>query len=224
VKVALLGVGKTGSKVLALHDRVTAFNRANPVTLEKLVDHDVVISFLPGPAFYDLLDLLVATKLPVITGSTGFTWPENFNLVLEQRNLLWIKSHNFSLGMNIIENMIKQMKQLHTLYPEAEFKLQESHHQHKVDAPSGTALNWQQWLGIDLEISSIREGDTVGIHELTFESPLEKILLKHTAKDRSLFAYGALWAAKVIHSQNLSLKGLIPFNNLVETYLTKKEF
>ncbi len=206
-----------------MHDQVTVFNRANPVTLDRLQGHDVIISFLPGEAFLNVLDLLLATKIPVVTGSTGFTWPENFNQYLVERKLTWIRSHNFSLGMNVIESMIKQMQSLIKLFPEAQFKIAETHHVQKVDAPSGTAVSWKDWLGLNVAITSHRVGDTIGDHELTFESAEEKITLTHQAKDRSMFAYGALWTAKFIYNKNIHDYGLIPFNTLVQTYLTQKE-
>ena len=74
-KYALLGAGRTGGKVLELvneQEEVFVFNTQNPTNLEELKEVDPIISFLPGPAFLDYLDLLVYTRKPVITGSTGF--------------------------------------------------------------------------------------------------------------------------------------------------------
>ena len=76
-KIALLGRGKTGSKVLEVNSQnsITVFHRENPPTYEKLKDHDVILSFLPGDAFLEMIPLLVETQKPVVTGSTGLSWP-----------------------------------------------------------------------------------------------------------------------------------------------------
>ena len=72
MKIALLGKGKTGSKILELNSEVTAFDRSNIPTFEKLINFDVIISFLPGEVFSELIPVLLETKKPVVTGSTGF--------------------------------------------------------------------------------------------------------------------------------------------------------
>lgn len=217
MRIALLGAGKTGSKVAKIHDDVVIFNTKNPPKLEELQKCDVVVSFLPGEAFLDHLDLLIESKLPVATGSTGFDWPEDIDQRLKENQLSWIRAHNFSLGMNVVREMIKQMSTLAKLFDDGSFSIHDIHHVHKKDSPSGTALSWKQWLNEEVNITAKREGDVVGYHHLEFDSADEKITLVHEAKDRSIFARGAVWAAKILTEDDSLEKGLLDFNEVVKT-------
>lgn len=202
MKIALLGTGRTGSKVLEIagKDQVIGFDESNIPTLDKLKNCDVAISFLPGPAFGKYMDLLTESGLPVAVGSTGFVWPEDTDQKLKAAKLTWIKSSNFALGMNLIRAMIKSLSKASKLFDEYEFSIEEIHHIHKKDSPSGTALTWQDWLGSEIEISSKREGDNPGFHKLTLKTPYEDISIDHQSKDRRIFAQGALWTARRLHS------------------------
>jgi 4-hydroxy-tetrahydrodipicolinate reductase len=221
MKIALLGKGRTGSKVLELatNDNVTVFDLDNPISADKLTGHDVIISFLPGEVFKDYLHLLADTKIPVITGSTGFDWPENFNKQLQENKVSWIYGHNFALGMNVVKIMIEKMSLLKELFNDFETKIHEVHHVHKKDAPSGTAIHWSDWFGGTHHITSDRTGDVVGFHEITFDSATEQIKLTHEAKDRAIFAQGALWAANLVTKNTNIPAGLNQFNEVVRDYL-----
>lgn len=200
-KYALLGAGKTGGKVLELvneQEEVIVFNTQNPPTLDKLTEVDAVISFLPGPAFLEYLDLLIESGKPVITGSTGFDWPVDTEEKLKKKNSTWIKTHNFALGMNVIRPMIEYLQMAGNLFPEAKYKMHEVHHTKKLDAPSGTALSWKDWLDRPVEITHDRIGDVVGDHELTIRTEFEEITIKHRSLDRKIFASGALWATRYL--------------------------
>lgn len=215
MKLALLGVGKTGGKVLERHPGATIFNTSNPPSVSKLNDHDVVISFLPGDAFKGYIPLLVEAGVPVVTGSTGFEWPSDMDTILKAKNLAWIHATNFSLGMNIVKQMITIANKAQAIFDDVSYKIHEIHHTKKLDAPSGTALSWKEWLGADCEITSAREGDVVGIHELTIDTPNEEIFLRHNAKDRGIFAEGALWAARHLTSTNKVPNGLNQFSHVI---------
>lgn len=220
MKIALLGRGKTGSKVLELATNytVTVFNTSNPPTLEKLLGHDVVISFLPGDVFIEYIDLLVESRISVITGSTGMQWPKDLDQKLEELKLSWIYGHNFALGMNVVKLMIEKMSLLKKLFNEYSTNVHEIHHIHKKDSPSGTAIHWAEWFnGVD-SITADRQGDIVGFHEITFNSATEQIKLSHDAKDRAIFAQGALWAAQIINTNKVTY-GLNQFNEVVRSYL-----
>lgn len=220
MKLALLGKGKTGSKVRDLwSDEITVFDSQNPISQEALAGHDVIISFLPGHVFIDYLDILVATKIPVVTGSTGIEYPQQLKNSLIANKIPWIYSHNFSLGMNIVKIMIEQMSLLKKLIPESNSTIHEIHHTKKVDSPSGTALHWQDWYGGDCEITAERTGDVIGYHEITFDSKTEKVKLSHEAKDRAIFAQGAIWAARLLASERSLKPGLHQFNTVVKNYL-----
>lgn len=219
MKVALLGSGKTGSKILEIEKSpVTVFNSKNTPTLETLREHDVVISFLPGAIFSEYIDMLIESGLPVVTGSTGFTWPKDLEEKLIAKKLKWIHAHNFSLGMNLIQRMIGELSKASALFDEYDFKIHEEHHTHKKDAPSGTALSWKAWLGDHVnqpEMTYIREGDIVGFHEMTLTTPDEEIKLAHTAHNRTIFARGALWAAEQLFNNSNFKPGLTHFSELV---------
>jgi 4-hydroxy-tetrahydrodipicolinate reductase len=220
MKIALLGKGKTGSKVLELGGAdVTAFDTKNAPTYEKLVQYDVIISFLPGDAFEELIPTLLETKRPVVTGSTGFKWPSDFDKTLQEKNLVWIHATNFSLGVVVIKQLIERLNQVDHLFKDKSYSLHEVHHTKKVDAPSGTALSMQEWLKAPCEVTSERTGDVVGLHTLTLETHGEIIRLEHEAKDRSLFAEGALWAARYLVNNKLE-PGLFAFQKIVEKHLS----
>jgi len=220
MKLALLGKGKTGSKVLELFSgEVSVFDSKRPPTFEELIQSDVIISFLPGESFQNLIPLLMETKKPVVTGSTGFTWPIEFDQTLQKKNLSWIYATNFSLGVVVMKHLIQKLQQMDHLFKEKNYSLHEVHHTKKLDAPSGTALSMKEWLNRDCPITSERRGDVVGLHTLSLTTPGEVIRLEHEALDRRLFAEGALWASQFIFHHHLP-PGLHPFQQVVEKHLS----
>lgn len=220
MKLALLGKGKTGGKVLEVAGgdvSIDTFDRSNHPTYEKLLGYDVILSFLPGDAFAELIPTLLETKKPVVTGSTGFLWPENFSETLRSKNITWIHATNFSLGVVVLKQLIERLNKVSHLFSEKTLSIHEVHHTKKLDAPSGTALSMKEWLAGDCEVTSAREGDVVGLHTLTLETPSEIIRLEHEAKNRTLFAEGALWATKMITKTE---PGLHSFQKVVENHLS----
>jgi len=218
MKLALLGKGKTGSKVLEIIPGATVFDSTRRPTCQELSSHDVIISFLPGEAFEDLIPLLIECKRPVVTGSTGFKWPHDFDKTLKEKNLTWIYASNFSLGVVVMKQLIQRLNEVSHLFGEKKFSIHEVHHTKKVDAPSGTALSMKEWLASPTEMSYERIGDVVGLHTLTLETPAEIIRLEHEAKNRRLFAEGAVWAANFILN-NKPEPGLLAFQKVVENHL-----
>ncbi len=199
MKVAVVGTGKTGSQVLKLHkDIVGPFNSKNPAHSKEISQADVAIVFTGGDVFLDIFPELVKARVPVIAGSTGFEWTDEMKKEIQQSGQPWIHANNFSLGMNLMRAALKNFNKLMPLLSNPRIKMLEIHHTHKKDKPSGTAKYWAQWLGYEGDITSIREADVMGIHEASIETELEKIQIKHEAKDRALFAKGALWAAGLI--------------------------
>src|SRR5690606_1120824 len=146
------------------------------------------------------------------------SWPGDFDASLKLRNLRWIYASNFSLGVVIMKQLIQRLNQVSHLLDEKSFSIHEVHHTKKVDAPSGTALSMKEWLDGNPEMSYERTGDVVGLHTLTLESPSEIIRLSHEAKNRQLFAEGAIWAAKFLTTQNIE-PGLHAFQKVVEDHL-----
>jgi len=224
MKIALLGAGKTGGKVqeLAVNHTVTLFDLDHLPTLELLKGHDVMISFLPGEAFASYIPLLLKSKIPAIIGSTGVPWPEKIHQMINENECRWVISANFSLGMRLIHPMIEILSQTPRLFKECEAHIHEIHHTKKLDAPSGTAILWKKWLGMEnTSVTSERVGDVVGIHELKIETENEIITLRHEAKDRRIFAEGALWAAeRLIADKSLGF-GLHNFEQMVTKFCSE---
>ncbi len=222
MKISVIGTGKTGSKVVeVLGDKLAyAFDESNPPTIEKLKESDAVIIFVPGDAVAEILPVVLESGIPAAWGSTGFSWPEDLENKVEKMETKWVLATNFSLGMNIIRNAIEAISVGSEILKEPEIKIHEVHHIHKKDAPSGTALSWKEWLNKEAEITSAREGDVNGIHELTVSTANERITLKHDALNRALFAEGAIWAAEqLIKNQNLT-NGIYTFGQLFD-FITK---
>jgi 4-hydroxy-tetrahydrodipicolinate reductase len=218
MKIALLGKGKTGSKVLEnKFHQVIAFDSRNPPTFEKLETFDVIISFLPGEAFKSYIPLLVETKLPVVSGSTGFEWPAHLDKTLKDKNLSWIYATNFSMGVAVVKQLLNKLSGASRFFPQHTTSIHEVHHTKKLDAPSGTALSMEEWMQEKCEITSERTGDVIGYHELTFDTGSEKIKISHEALDRKLFADGAIWAAEYLYKNKTP--GLNSFQDIIERTL-----
>ncbi len=221
MKIALLGSGKTGGKISEIHSETIVFNQKNKPTVEALKECEVIISFLPGEAFLSYLDIMIDSGLPVITGSTGFDWPEDLDLKLKEKKLHWVYANNFSLGMSLVKTLIESLGEGADLFKDPTFSIHDIHHKKKLDSPSGTALSWRKWLGHSAKITSERTGDVVGEHQLEMKTENESIKLTHEAKDRTIFASGALWSANQILSNTNLPFGLIHFNDVVIQHLKK---
>ncbi len=211
MKVAILGRGKTGSKVASVCEEQgishTVFHSENKPSVEALKLHDVIISFFPGTVLMEYLDMIKEAKVSIISGSTGVEWPAELKDYLLKENMTWVQGHNFSLGMNLVHKIIQVMSEAPKLFGDT-FKahIHEVHHTKKLDAPSGTAIKWREWSGLQAnmdEITSERTGDVVGYHRLDLKGPSETISLIHEAHDRKVFAEGAVWAAKKIMNKEI---------------------
>lgn len=213
---ALFGAGKTGSKIPGLlhaDESYTIFDSTNPPTRDGLTGFDAIISFVPGQVLIEYLDILIESGIPVISGSTGMEWPEHLHDQLQERGTTWVWAHNFALGMTIAKSLIEQLSQMSGLLTDASFGIHEVHHTAKLDAPSGTALSWQHWLGSEANISYDRIDDVIGEHELVLKTQFEEISIRHKALDRTLFANGALWATRQVLETDLPA-GLLPLEFL----------
>lgn len=152
-----------------------------------------------------------------IVGTTGFSPAQQKELEAYAKKARMVQSGNFSLGVNVLQNLVQQAAQLlDTTY---DIEIFEAHHKHKVDAPSGTALMLGEAAakgrGValaqkkiaardgqtgarregDIGFSVVRGGDIVGLHEVMFAGAGEVITLKHQGFDRVIYANGALYAA-----------------------------
>lgn len=224
MKISVIGTGKTGSKVVEmLGERLAyAFDEENPPTIEKLKKSDALIIFVPGDAVADIMDIVLESRVPTAWGSTGFDWPSDLDDQLKKIHTKWVLATNFSLGMNIIRHTIQKISKGSGILDHPTFKIHEIHHIHKKDAPSGTALSWKEWLGKEVGITSAREGDVNGIHELTLSTAREEITLKHDALDRSIFAEGAIWAVEQLVNNQQLTNGVHTFGALFDQVMKEK--
>ena len=145
--------------------------------------------------------------------SIRIEFPKDLESKIIANNSKWVLAANFSLMMNVVQSLLESLAGFDDLLEDSKYSIHEVHHTQKLDAPSGTALKWQDWVSKDCDISSSREGDVVGFHELKIENSFEKLIISHDAKDRSLFASGALWAAKQLLKKDQA--GLYQLRELV---------
>ncbi len=231
MKTAVIGTGKTGGVVLdLLNDEqiVGPFNTANKPTVEALQQADVCVIFVPGSAVDTILEAILDSRVPAVWGSTGYDWPvEKIEKRLQNDENKWLRAANFSLGMQIVRRCLNIIGEGAASLNRPEFSIHEIHHTGKKDAPSGTALSWKEWLGRNAEITSERKGDIKGIHRLEMKTPFEDVTLKHKAKDRAVFAEGALWAAEQLLDDAMqpgfyTMEEIFDRNLTTETQNTRK--
>lgn len=188
-----------GWKVAAmLGERESA--RGSGITRSTLGDADVALEFTEPKAAVANITAALRAGVPVVAGTTG--WYQELPTVTRVANeagtaLLW--SPNFSLGVNALIELARYAGTL--MQPLAQFDahIVETHHSKKRDAPSGTAIAIAQaaseGLGRDIPTTSIRTGSVPGTHELILDGMFEQLSLTHVARDRRVFAEGALAAA-----------------------------
>jgi 4-hydroxy-tetrahydrodipicolinate reductase len=199
MKVSVIGTGKTGSAVAELlGENSVQFNRENPPAAGSLAETDIAIIFVPPDAAKQTIEVVLDAGIPAVWGTTGYKWPSVLPARVKEKGVRWVIGSNFSLGMNLVRKAITMFGSGSKLLKDPEFHIHEVHHVHKKDAPSGTAISWRDWLGQDAHISSDRQGDVKGIHSLHIKTKHESIWLKHEAHDRTVFAEGAVWAARYL--------------------------
>ena len=186
------------------------------------------IDFTVPGATLDAVSRLPKLGVPaIIIGTTGFSDDQERKIAAAATDLVIVKAGNFSLGVNLLESLVKQTAE--RLASDWDIEVLETHHRHKVDAPSGTALMLGQaaasgrgaalselktapYNGPDAKrvpgnigFSVRRSGGVIGDHEVTFGSEMELVSLRHTALDRDVFAHGAIKAAEWAVTQSPGL-------------------
>ncbi len=219
-KIAVIGKGKTGGEVLKLlapGEEPIVFDQSHPVTVEKLKQIDVAIIFVPTHAVGSIFDVVLESGVPAVWGSTGFVWPADLSVKLKEHKTSWVIANNFSPMNVIIRKLFALIGQNAKLLENPICSIHEIHHIHKKDKPSGTAISWQEWLGLPCEITATREGDVKGIHELTIKTADETLTIHHEVHERCIFARGALWAARYLLEHPELNPGLYRFDQLEQT-------
>ncbi|MEX0945152.1 MAG: dihydrodipicolinate reductase C-terminal domain-containing protein [Balneolaceae bacterium] len=217
LKYAVIGTGKTGGTVLQkLEGKSVAFDEYNKPTADKLADCDVAIIFVPGSAAQQVVEIVLEAGINAIWGTTGYEWPATLSDQVKKKGVRWVIGSNFSMGMNLVRKAIHILGQGSDMLPNPKFHIHEVHHINKQDAPSGTAISWSEWLKKDAVISSDRQGDVKGIHNLHIKTEGESIYLKHEAHSRDIFADGAIWSANYIMNNRFIEPGLYQFSDLFD--------
>lgn len=209
-------------EIVAGVDKYTAVANEYPVfeTISECdVDADAVIDFSNAGAVDELLDYCVEKKLPVVLCTTGLSEEQLARVKEVSEKIAVLKSANMSMGINLLLKLLKDAAKV--LAPAGyDMELVEKHHNQKLDAPSGTALaladSMNEALGNEYEyvydrsqvrkkrdvkeigISAVRAGTIVGEHEVIFAGTDEVIEFKHTAYSKTVFAKGAVQAAKFL--------------------------
>jgi 4-hydroxy-tetrahydrodipicolinate reductase len=210
LRVALVGMGRMGRAIDALAGEheceiVARFDRArvtcDGISRESLGGADVAIEFSVPDAALDNASACLRAGVPVVIGTTGWTdrLPELTALSATHGvSVLW--APNFSPGVQLFLALVEAAGHLFRHAPAFDAHLVETHHAAKLDAPSGTAIAVQarteRALNRPVPVTSVRVGSVPGTHALTLDAPFESVTVVHEARDRRVFADGALAAAR----------------------------
>jgi len=175
----------------------------------------VFIEFTRPESAYENLEKLMNLSKPVVCGTTG--WLDHFPYIVDKclkNKGAFLYASNFSVGVNILFELNKQLAKWTSHLEEFEASLKEVHHIHKKDSPSGTGLtllndlikynkNYEHWSEETgphptdtIPVEAIREGEVFGIHEISYQSRHDRLSIRHEALNREGFASGALMAAE----------------------------
>jgi 4-hydroxy-tetrahydrodipicolinate reductase len=181
-----------------------------PVNFEDaaLKGSNVLIEFTTPEATIEHLRSCQKYGVNLVIGTTGLTKPQIAQIKKASSKIAIVYSSNMSVGVNLVFGLIRQAAQI--TGKNYSMTLSETHHVHKKDAPSGTAKTMAEVAEAFSktkvkEIESIREGEVIGDHTITFESPVDLISIHHHAKTRDIFAEGSLVAAKFLSKKKKGL-------------------
>lgn len=236
MKIALIGYGKMGHEIekIALergHEIVCIIdiNEEDKFSSPAFQSAEAAIEFTtPGSALQNYRRAFAA-GVPVVSGTTG--WLDHLAEIREacdKEGKTFFYASNFSLGVNIFFALNNFLAGIMNRFPDYDVRMEETHHMHKLDAPSGTAITLaegilahidrkEKWaLGEtgkadELPIKASREGEVPGIHTVIYESDADSIRITHDAKSRRGFALGAVLAAEFTRGR----KGFLEMNDML---------
>ena len=237
MNIAIVGYGRMGKEVEKAarehgHTVVACLDISDEISNATLKNADCCIEFSVPEAAVRNIELIASCGRNIVVGTTG--WYERIDVVrtlVEQKKIGLLYSGNFSVGVNVFFAIVRNAVRLMNTVEGYDAAVREIHHKNKVDSPSATALaigkiileEFPQKKSIlpetshrtispdQLHISSTRTGTFPGTHEVTFDSILDTIELKHTMKNRSGFAFGAVLAAEWLTGR----KGVFTFNDIL---------
>lgn len=243
MKAAIIGYGKMGHAVERFlqergHEIVARIDADNQEELkgEAFASADVAIEFSqPSQAVANYRAAFEA-GVPVVSGTTGWTaaMPE-VKAMLESTGATLLWTSNFSIGVNLFMNLNRHLAALMERFPQYQAAMEEIHHIHKLDHPSGTAISlaegiiasgkaytgWTETASLDepapageVGIAHKREGEVPGTHIIRWKSPVDQITLEHKAFSRDGFALGAVMAAEWVVASGR--KGLLTMQDFLQ--------
>ena len=233
MKIALLGYGKMGKVIEKI-----ALERGHEIVLKKdeftsfegITKADVAIDFSVPTSAVENITTAINNSIPIISGTTG--WLDKLDQIEKlcvEKNGAFLYSSNYSLGVNIFFELNDQLAKLMSKFKNYKVSLEEIHHTHKLDKPSGTAITLANSIinrsdNNDWSIENEKEGtvfidvkridEVPGTHSIFYNSAVDVIAIKHIAHNREGFALGAVIAAEWIIGKkgNFSMKDVIELN------------
>lgn len=228
MRIALLGYGKMGKMIESIaiergHEIVLKVdeNNCTKVTTDQLRQADVAIEFSMPAIAVNNYTWCFEAGVPVVSGTTG--WLEKWEKVValcQQKKGGFFYASNFSIGVNLFFQLNQYLAKLMNGFDHYKVFIEETHHIHKLDAPSGTAItlaegilehhegynSWQlspekEELDHVLPIMAKREGEVPGIHSVLYKSKVDEIEIRHAAFSREGFAFGAVLAAEFLQGK-----------------------
>ncbi len=236
MNILLLGYGKMGAIIEQIatdrgHRIAARITSKNRDVLDQLQHDniDVAIEFSQPEAAFDNICFCIENKIPVLSGTTG--WLEKLSEVeniCTQKNGTFFYASNFSVGVNLFFKLNEQLAQMMDKFEEYRVGIDETHHVHKKDAPSGTAISlaegiikhsnhlndWQLDAEKDgsISIKAHREDEVPGTHSVNYRSGVDDIEIKHTAHSRTGFAKGAVLVAEWLKDK----KGVLSMDDFLK--------
>ena len=223
MKIALVGYGKMGKEIEQIaisrgHEIVLKVNSSNADTFtnEELKMADVAIEFSVPQSAINNINRCIDTNVPVVVGTTAWLdKKEDVIIRCIDNNGALLYSSNFSIGVNLFFQLNEKLAELMKPYNEYEVTMEEIHHVHKLDAPSGTAITLaneiieqlprkNKWVvntgakANEIEIRAIRTNSVPGTHSITYNSEIDSISIEHIAHNLKGFALGAVIAAEYL--------------------------
>ena len=244
MKYTLVGYGKMGQQVAGIiessdeHEVHTVLDVDAVITEERFAGSDVIIDFTVRDAFLANLPIMLASKVPVVVGTTG--WDADMPMVRQQvavagASLMY--SANFSLGVNIFLRTVREAARMIGPFDEFDIAFSEQHHTAKADFPSGTALKAAEMIvevnsrkktivsqlptekminPDELQVAAIRLGSVFGQHSAYINSEFDDIVISHTARNRRGFAGGAVQAGKWLAEKHVSQPGFYTMDDFLD--------
>ena len=232
MKIALLGYGRMGKAIEKI-----ALERGHEIVIRKDIDDldinlslaDVAIDFSHPSAAFDNIKSCIDHSVPVVSGTTG--WLDKYDAAVaycKQKEGAFLYASNFSIGVNLFFQLNQYLAKMMEKISGYEASMEEIHHIHKLDAPSGTAITLandliersanESWSIKDKKANQIfidvkREGEVPGTHKVAYSSAIDEIQIKHTAFNRTGFALGAVVAAEWL----MNKKGVYSMKDVLQT-------